>query len=291
VKVRDVRAPVDAATLAALGENTRLQWRAPLPPRDLGEVRAWISSRPAAAIRLYGDAIAQFENASRWLSFGRLTLDGVCENLGRILEEFPALTILRIVARGATVDARELSGCVALRGLSIAAGRIINAAALSHLPALRALELRDVTIDHAAAVLRPSGLRALRLAKIAGFTSIAAVAEHPALRVLSLGPLMDLESIAPVEQLPHLESLELAGLWQFSVAEAAFITRMKSLRRLRIDIGGKRKNVEIYKRCKTTLPDPFDVGNYDCATSNELGVHSVPANRSSVTTNGADREF
>jgi hypothetical protein len=98
---------------------------------------------------------------------------------------------------------------------------------------------------------------ALRLARIAGVRSIDALAGRADLRVLSLAGLVHVDSVASIATLPNLESLELTGMWQFAVEDVAFVEHLPSLRRLRLDIGGRRKNVELYRRRSLAEPLPF----------------------------------
>ena len=307
--VRDLRAPPDALELALLPSGARVQWRTALSAAELETVACWVAARERASVRLYASACAQLEALSRWtlqtlaldartlpdplpeLAFvSDLTLESVPDDLRAVVEAFPSLKALRIFGRGATIDARALRDARELAHLSVASARLEGVHALARLP-LRSLELRDLTIDadDLDAALRLPRLRALRLARIESARRLDALAAHPELAVLSLDALLHLDDVGVIATLSQLESLSLQGLWQLARDAVDFIPEMTSLRRLTLDIGGRRKNVEIYKRKPLPRALPFEAARYDLATRTASGVHSVPPNLSSVTTNGAER--
>ncbi len=59
-------------------------------------------------------------------------------------------------------------------------------------------------------------------------------------------------------RLQKLEQLELDGLWQFDVPDVEPLLAMPALVRAKVDIGGRRKNVELYKRARWAYPWPFE---------------------------------
>ena len=276
--VRNLRAPLDAHVLAALPLDARVQWRSARSPDELAALQAWLAQRPHASIRLYGDATAQAMQLARWpelhalavdaasLESGgeafaavrALEIDGLPANLDAVLARFPALRSLSIEARGAALDAAALSAAPSLTRVSLASARIGDAAAIARLPNLRALALCDGSLDDPGAVLGAPHLRALRLARIAGVASIEAIAAHPQLRVLALEGLTHVDGVRVLATLERLESLELTGMWQLAVDDVKFVLDMPALRRLDLDIGGRRKNVELYKRRSFAHPRAFD---------------------------------
>ncbi|MBV8372676.1 MAG: hypothetical protein JOY69_05400, partial [Candidatus Eremiobacteraeota bacterium] len=150
-----------------------------------------------------------------------------------------------------------LAGLVSLRALSLSNGNLRGTP-----PAelrLSAVELRGARVTGIDALMGHSTLRALRLRAIAGVRSIEALAHHANLRVVALEALPYLDCLEALATLPQLESLVLDGLWQFSIAEAAVVGSLHRLKHLAIDIGGRRKNVEIARRLQTTKPPPFDI--------------------------------
>jgi hypothetical protein len=293
----------------SLRAETRLQWRDPLPPSALDAVAR---ARPGgASIRLYGAACSQIDEVLERIPVRRLAVDarrvravsggtntvvelaleGVPEN-DAVLRAFGSVQTLRVDAHGAAFDVRLLTGTTQLRRLSIAAASLSNVECLEQLDVLAALEVSHCTLEGGAgALLRHPRVEALRLAATAGVRSLRAISGNAALRALELDRLLHLDSLAPLQTLESLESLALRGLWQFNVHDAAFICGMKGLRRLAIDIGGRRKNVEIRKRLPLPEPDAFDVGDYDLTTSYDSGVQRIPPYLSSVTTIGAVAGF
>ncbi|MGA8534392.1 MAG: hypothetical protein WB615_09830 [Candidatus Tumulicola sp.] len=278
--VRDLHGPVDEAALTALPYDACLQWRRPLPAGDLARVVRWLSVRPNAALRLYGAACEQIETlaagvflpARLTLEAARLSasvpalpgvrdlaLEGTPADPAAVLAAAPALETLQVDCCGGAFDLAVLANVPNLQRLSLAAARVGGVVPWPAAASLRAVELRNCNAASVAGVLALPGLRALRLSAIGRLRSIEALAGHASLRALCLESLVHLDSLQALATLPALESLDIAGLWQFSVAEAGFMTSMSGLRRLAVDIGGRRKNVEIYKKLQLPKPPPFDI--------------------------------
>ncbi len=284
--VRDLHGPFDARTFAALASDARIQWREPLAAPDLARAGAWLQAHPDASLRLYGSACAQLETMAAesfvptrvWLDGPRfdelsalpgvldLTLEGAPAGLGKLLAAFPVLETLETDFRGAPFELEALANVPKLRRLSLARTSLRGGGPRQLPPALAILELRDVGADGIDEMLCVEGLRALRLCGIARLRSIDALTSRGDLRILALESLTHLESLRVLASLPRLESLDIAGLWQFSLADAAVVTSIEGLRHLAIDIGGRRKNVEIYKKVPLPKPPPFDL-RYDLTTS------------------------
>jgi hypothetical protein len=283
--VRDLHGPLDERSFEALPPDARLQWREPLAPHDLTRAVDWLRAHSDASLRLYGNACSQLGalaggpflpsrlglDATGFQASLRpmpgvldLTLDGAPPDLGSMLAAVPALETFQADFRGAAFEPSALSNVARLRRLSLARTPLRGRHAQPP-PMLHVLELRDVGtgIDD---MLRIPSLRAVRLSAIAGLQSVDVLADHPNLRILALESLLHLDSLRVLSTLPRLESLDIAGLWQFSLADVDVITSLKGLRRLAIDIGGRRKNVEIYKQMRLPKPPPFDV-RYDLMTS------------------------
>ena len=163
---------------------------------------------------------------------------------------------MRVRARGASLDASHLARLASLQRLHLDAVDLRACASLARPLSLRALDLHDARVDDIDGVLALP-LEALRLARVEPLRSLDPLHGNASLRALSIGEALDLADVRPIATLPHLESLELRGLWQFDVGDVAFIESMPSLRRLYLDIGGRRKNVELYKRRPLALPLPF----------------------------------
>jgi hypothetical protein len=275
---RDLRSPLDEGLTATLPGDARVQWRSPLRGAEVDAMAAWLKGHPQGALRLYGAATAQIlafdpdavperlhldgallpSDLPAMPNVRVLSLTGIGRDLRAQLRAFPGLRTLYLVPR-APIDASALAGMNRLEGLSIASAGVSNATALRALPELRALELRDVVVDDAAAAMGVPSLAALRLRNVARLRSIDALQADPNLRVLALENLTHLESVGVLATLPRLESLELTGAWQFSLDDVACIAGMQRLHALCIDIGGRRKNVEIYKKLCRPKPRRFDL--------------------------------
>ncbi|HTA39862.1 MAG TPA: Imm26 family immunity protein [Candidatus Acidoferrales bacterium] len=276
LSVRAVRSPIEPGTFDALDGRAIVGWHEPLAPDDLARVEALVASNSRAAIRLHGDAAAHVNALAEWPSLSRLELessrlphatatfprvvdlrlDGVPANLERTIAAFPAVRTLRIRARGELVDASALHRAHELDRLELRDAIVARADRLADVTSLRRLDVQDASLDAAANLLRMP-LRALRLARIASFQSVSGLRDHPTLRTLALDGLLEIDDLRPIATIARLESLDLRGLWQFDIDDLAFVHTMPSLRRLHVDIGGRRKNAEIYRKGAYAAPLPL----------------------------------
>lgn len=277
IHVVEIRSPVDAGKLPRA--NARLGWRLPLDARELEVIARWARDRGGASICLHGAAVVQLDAVldtvavvtleldatqiarppQRAAHVRELSLGGLPDRVRETIASFGGVRTLRIDARGGELDAGALDSLPFLRGLSIAAASLRGCAGIERVRSLAALELVRTRVDALDPLLRHPGIVALRLANVEPVTSIEALRGHANLRSLALESLLHLESLAPIATLPRLERLAIGRLWQFNVADAAFIVEMRTLRELSLDIGGARKNVEITKLLGLPEPMPLDV--------------------------------
>ena len=138
---------------------------------------------------------------------------------------------LRIAQRGATFDPRTLS------------------------PQIEALDLSGVALS---SLEFPATLRALRLAWIATPVDLHELANVP-LQALHLEELRELRGVDALARLTSLRQLEMLGFWQLGLDDAMPLVAQRNLVRVEIDIGGRRKNVELYKRATWAYPWPFEL--------------------------------
>jgi hypothetical protein len=277
LSVRDVRSPIEPHAFDRVPDRVCLQWCEPLSETDLDVLASIVTAKAGANLRLAGNAVAQVNALAGWGCLHRLRLesaylpdrlarlppvvdlelDGVPANLARTLGAFANLKTLRIRARGAAVDSSALVGAAKLEVLVLRDAAVSAAASLRDLRALRVLDVESATIDDADAAL---GLRLLelRLANVVPVRTLAALRDHPTLQTLALAGLIDVDELGPIATIAGLESLDLRGFWQCSVDDVAFVASMASLRRLHLDIGGRRKNEEIYRR--RSLAEPLPTG-------------------------------
>ena len=287
IRVRELRSPVSADVVGSLNGCTHLQWRDILGPDAIETLARWLRSN-RAVVRLSGAAAEQLDTLLRLDCVERMAIEGArlqgaatgsprvvelalfgfSPAVERLLAAFPNVRELRVDARGERFDVRWLAQTPKLAALSLCAARVVNASSVSVLEGLSGMEIADCS-GELEPLLRHRGIANLRLARGAEIRSVAALAGQSALRRLTLEDLTHLESLSPLESIPNLQSLELRRLWQFGVDDAACITRIGSLRELTLDIGGKRKNVEITKRLGLPEPKPFCVKRYEPESGNK----------------------
>ena len=276
LSVRAVRSPVEPGILEGLTGTAIVGWHDPLAPDDIVRVEALAASNPHATIRLYGDAVAYVNALAEWPSLSRLeiestrlsqalatfprvaelSLDGVPADLERTLAAFPALRTLRLRARGGSIDAAAFARLRELNHLALRDAIVVRADRLADVSSLQKLDIEDASLDDGERLLRMP-LHALRLARIASFATVSGLRDHPTMRTLSLDGLLEIDDLRPIATIAQLESLDLRGLWQFAIDDVAFVHSMASLRRLHVDIGGRRKNAEIYRQGAYAAPLPF----------------------------------
>jgi hypothetical protein len=104
----------------------------------------------------------------------------------------------------------------------------------------------------------PPTLRALRLAWIPTPVDLRALAALP-LHTLHLEELRELRSVNALARFTSLQQLEMLGFWQLTLDDVTPLLAHQNLVRAEIDIGGRRKNVELYKRANWAYPWPFEI--------------------------------
>ncbi|HEY1427971.1 MAG TPA: hypothetical protein VGF18_00225, partial [Candidatus Tumulicola sp.] len=107
-----------------------------------------------------------------------------------------------------------------------------------------------------------ASLRSLRLSAIERLSSIEALRGHCGLRALWLQRLPFLNSLNVLGTLPALESLQLSKLWQFDLRDTAVLFDIPALQRVSVDVGGRRKNVEVEKRLGLPLAYRLDAKRF-----------------------------
>ena len=251
--VRELRADADAQTIDALDDGVTLAWHRPLAPGTLDAVRQWLEHRPRATLRLHGEAMMQLPSVAPWPSLRSLWLGGTP----------PAFTAAPSVRR-LTVDAPLSTAALAasfpsLRALRVAGrGAHLDLRTLTALTSLAALDCSEVTIEHLEAIADHPALRALRLYRTRGWRTLDALTETR-IETLAVEHQPQLPSLEPLARMHALEQLDLRELWQFDVHEMGWLFTLPRLHRATIDIGGRRKNVELYRRAHWAYPLPFDL--------------------------------
>ncbi len=210
------------------------------------------------------DALAEIARTRRLtlqLSFGGLALlrneriAAAVESLalgGAQLDDLtlpPHLRALRLNGGGGSLGALL---ALPLEILAIDRGSYDTAPLLAH-PTLATLSVANLPAD----VLRVGPhLRAFRAIGVP-LRSLECVRSGTALERLECSRCDALESIEALAALPMLRELALEGCWRLDLQATIAFLRTLPLHALRIDIGGRRKNVEVDKRLGLARLTPF----------------------------------
>ena len=124
------------------------------------------------------------------------------------------------------------------------------------MPNLEHLELNGVALRRASRFLNCPSLHTLRLSRTTGLEKARHVA-LPQLRSLALENVGELTELSVLGEMPALEQLELHGFWQHDLGEMEWLLAMHRLKRVAVDVGGRRKNLELYRRADWAYPWPL----------------------------------
>lgn len=241
---------IDAAHSAAFREATRIQWRAPLDPTLLAAARTKVESDASVAIRLYGGAL---DDIARIAGAAPRSLE-----LARLPERMPLMpSVVHLTIEEITDVAALVAPFPNLQTLRLAGrGHSIALAPLRALPALRALDCSRVRIADWPTLAMLTNLRALRLCRIGGLRNFEAL-RALSLETLAVEEAPELHDLVALSHLRTLQQIDLRGLWQFNVDDLAWMGDLPHLMRATIDIGGRRKNAEVYRRGSWACAWPF----------------------------------
>jgi len=237
--------------LAALPSGALLAWSRLLSATAIAYIRNHVAMRADTRLRLQDAAATQAPEFAGF-AFRELTLSGpysvvvpfprvrelmLDAPLGQhmLAELFPNLQALRIAASAKRVDLRAIARLAQLEHLD-----------LSHVSAV------GEALEHLAPL---QNLRALRLARLDELRSLRGIDALANLRTLSVEHLY-VDTLAPLPLCTSLEQLELHGMWQFAIDDVAWLHDLPRLVRADIDIGGRRKNLELYRRASWAYPWP-----------------------------------
>jgi hypothetical protein len=146
----------------------------------------------------------------------------------------PDSRYVRITGRGVTLDPRDLA---------------------QQFPQLEVLDCSGIALT---SLEFPPTLRALRLARVATAVDLRDLAALP-LHTLALEQLRDVRGVESLAHWHSLEQLEMLGFWQLELDDVMPLVRLPRLVRAEIDVGGRRKNVELYRRTTWAYPWPFEL--------------------------------
>ena len=223
--------------------GTILTWRRPLDAATLRRVETYVGKNAGITVRLYAEAVAQLHAIRDWPLLRlriagapdeNLRLESVRElhieariDLPRTMRCFPNVVALRVAARGAGFDAASFDAAAVV---ALDCSGLVMVKNLDALP----------------------NLRALRLARILEVPEFGGI--DPGVLALDDVPLHSLNALHAMR---GLEEVELRALWQLRIEDAAALRSLPRLVRAWVDIGGRRKNVEIYRRAQWAYPWPF----------------------------------
>jgi hypothetical protein len=146
----------------------------------------------------------------------------------------PDSRYVRITGHGITLDPRDLA---------------------RQFPRLEVLDCSGITLT---SLEFPPQLRALRLARITTPIDLRDLAALP-LHTLALEQLRELRGVEALMNWDSLEQLEMLGFWQLELDDVMPLVQLPRLVRAEIDVGGRRKNVELYRRATWAYPWPFEL--------------------------------
>ncbi len=250
VRVREIRDGNAAAALAELDDDCTLSLTQRVSHATIERIRAAIFEHPGVTVRFNGNAarhIAQFaqtpltrvslagrlEQNAKILSLRHLDL-AQGDGIGDVARNFPNAESLRIAGGDCPIRLRDLRA----------------------LDKLRVLDLSFLHVTHAGEFNALSQLTALRLNRVTGIRTMEPVAELP-LRTIAIADLPELQRLDALARVESLEQLEVRGLWQFEIADLQWTLDRDRLVRAEIDIGGRRKNIELYRRSHWAYPWRF----------------------------------
>ncbi len=222
-------------------DGEMLTWGTPLDRTALTRIERYLAARPRTIVRLFGSAASDLRRMETSLvrrlrvasPIRSLELTNVRElhleapmDLDAALACAPNVAALRIASRGATIPTASIPASV------------------------RALDCTVAACPHLGTL---ANIEALRLAYLETSPKLSDL--PPSLSALSLEH-VPLRSLEALKDRTHLTQLELLGMWQFDLNDAHVLFDLP-LKRASVDIGGRRKNVELYKRARWAYPWPF----------------------------------
>jgi len=250
IRVRELRDDNAAIALTELDDDCVLTLTERVSNATLERICAAIRNHPRVMIRLDGEAATQLDTLAE-TPVTRCSLAGSVQRI-------PPITTLRHLD---LEDASQLDAVASafpnLESLRVSQrGAAVNIQSLTSLRNLRSLDLSLVHVADAACFAQLAQLRALRLNRMTGMTTMDALAPLT-LRMLAVEHLYQLQRVESLARISSLEQVELRGLWQFEIAGVQWALECERLMRAEIDIGGRRKNVELYRRAHWAYPWRF----------------------------------
>jgi hypothetical protein len=264
--VIDVHAPLDAVRLRLTPAHARIQIGEPLGTKDTAILAAFLNAREDVSLRLYGNADRASLLELVWLvpSLRRLELDVEVDTLALFypLEALEELAVRR--ARDAEMPLPQRFR--SLRALELR-GTLEHRRQIAHLPALRRLTLQAAGWDSTAPLEGADHLHRVDFSDMP-LRDIGMVRLLPSLRAIalrrcavdSLEPLRGsrvealtidgerrLTDLTPLRDLPNLRTLTVRAMPHLNVHDLRVVAEIPSLQNLRVDLGSRSKNREVYR--------------------------------------------
>ncbi|MGZ3540252.1 MAG: Imm26 family immunity protein [Vulcanimicrobiaceae bacterium] len=274
--VREIRSPLDVTELpATLAPSGRVQFSASLDAADMDVLVAFLHSHPGVELRIHGHAREPFDASilARFAGVKRLVFDVAVPTLDALEPLAPYLETLTLGRRLSAPFAPPVLPHV--RRLELHA-KALRENACAALPALRTLVLVDTPMDDLSAVSSfteleqlavrfgscasadfvagLAHLQHLELRGLRGLHALPAVGELPVLRTLVLAALPQIRDLRPVIGARALERVEILAMEQLRVEDLHCLRELVPKASFAIDIGGRRKNREVYRWLGTSLP-------------------------------------
>lgn len=261
----EIRSPLDPARLQAVEAGGCVQFSTALSAADIDALRAFIDAHPGVRVRVHGFRHG-FDAAhlARLGALRDLTLDVHHLQHAGALSALRALRALRIGA--AQTDLSFLNALPELATLELRGTRA-PLAPIRRCAHLQTLVLENTQPFDFTDMASAATLHTLTLAH--GEYDLAALhmlrelraLELRALDAMQLPPLEDLESLerlvvrdlhairdlAPIAGARSLRALEITGMPQLNVTDFAPLAACAQLQDVRIDVGSRRKEREIYR--------------------------------------------
>jgi len=231
------------------------------PGAEVYDALAERAQRRAFALQLSHGGCALLADARIAAHLDSLSLSGA--DLDRLVLP-PKVRALRL--SGGSGSLRALLA-LPLEILAIDRGAFDTAPLVEH-PTLAALSLANLPVEAASVGPR---LRAIRTIGVP-LRTLDVLRSGLALERVECARCDTLESIEALAALPALRELGLEGCWRLDLHATIASLQRLPLRGLRIDIGGRRKNVEVDKRLKIARLTPFPTPESPLSLQ-EDGVH------------------
>jgi hypothetical protein len=267
--VRELRSPLDASELARVPPAGRVQFGSPLTAQDVGALAALLSARPDLELRVHGFSREPFDATvfAQFRGLRRLVLDVRVPSLDVLTPLAATLESLTVGRRaGVPFKPPELPRLTSLELHHVA----IPAFARSRLPALCRLALVDTVQGDLEPVASLANLESL-VVRYGACSDAAAIPALSRLQFLELRGLRELGSLPPLDGLaalrsivlaalprivdlralataPALESVEVFAMGHLGVNDLDALREVRRLCHVSVDIGGRRKNREVYRR-------------------------------------------